>query len=280
MIRYESFEILSELLFLGQYSNIIGSKYYLSISTYPINYTVMYLKLLALEWKSLFRSANVGRSLAVKFFIGFIAVYFLLSFIGLGVGLYPLSKKFFPNEAPVLVINNYLLLWFLGEFILRFLLQNLPVVQTKPLLTQSIGRSKIAHVLLWKSLLSFYNVLTMAVAIPFFFFNWNKGDYPLTALFGWLIALFCFVLAFNFLNFWVQRRFSSDLKALVPFIILCLVLVILEYYAIYSVTQLFGSFFNLILSYPILGILPVFLVGFCYLLTYKDIKANLFWMLL
>lgn len=236
----------------------------------------MYLKLIALEWKSLFRSANVGKSLAVKFFIGFIAVYFLVSFIGLGIGLYPISQKYFPNEEPIVIINKILLLWFLGEFILRFLLQNLPVVQTKPLLTQRISRGKIAHVLLWKSLLSFYNVLTLAVAIPFFIVNLYKNDYPLFSLLGWLIALFGFVLTLNFLNFWVQRRFSSDLKALVPFILICLGLIAVEYYNIYSVTQLFGKYFNLVLSYPVFGILPFCLLALCYILTYKDVKANLY----
>lgn len=236
----------------------------------------MYLKLLKLEWKSFFRSVSAGKGIAVKLFLGFLALYFLVVFILLGIGLYPAIKKLFPNEEPILFVNNYLLLWFGMEFIIRFLLQNLPVVDAKPLLIQRIAKSKIIHVLLLKSLFSFYNLITPLVVIPFVIMNSIKSDYSSVSLLFWLIGVLGFVVAFNYLNFWVQRKFSSNLKALIPFIGICLVLVGLEYYNIYSITHLFGSFFDAILMYPAIGILSLVFVVLAYWITYKDIKSNFY----
>lgn len=236
----------------------------------------MLINLLRLEWKSFFRSASVGKSIAVKLFMGFIGVYFLTVFLLLGIGLFAACQKLFPNEEPILVVNNYLLLWLSFDFFLRFLLQNLPVVHTKPLLTQRIPRGKIVHVLLLKSIFSFYNLLTLAVALPFVVVNWGSSNYSFFTLLCWLIAVLGMVLTLNFLNLWVQRRFSTNLKALLPFILICGVLTALEYYSIYSVTTFFGSFFDIILAYPIIGILPLGLVVLSYWWTFKDIKANLY----
>lgn len=236
----------------------------------------MFLKLLRLEWKSFFRSANVGKSIAVKLFMAFIGIYFLLSFIGMGVILFKLIDELRPDAEPIYVVNNFLLLWLGCEFVIRFLLQNLPVLNAKPLLTQRVSRGKIVHVLLLKSLFSFYNLLTLATAVPFVIVNLSNTDFSYISLFGWLIGLMGFVFSINYLNFWVQRRFSNNLKALIPFIIICLTLVGLEYYEIYSVSALFGSFFNLILAYPVVGLLPLVLFALSYRLTYNDVKANLY----
>lgn len=236
----------------------------------------MFLKLLRLEWKSFFRSANIGKDIGVKLLLGFLGFYFLSSFTVLGFSLYFVSKEIFPNDEPILMVNNYLLIWLSFEFVMRFLLQNLPVVDAKPLLTQRIDRSKIVHVLLLKSLFSFYNLLTLVTAVPFVIIYAINTEYSIVSLFFWLIGLIGFVLTINYLNFWVQRRFSTNLKALTPFIILCLALVGLQYYDIYSITSFFGSYFNLILVYPIVALLPLGLLVLCYWLTFKDVKANLY----
>ena len=116
----------------------------------------MFLKLLKLEWKAFFRSASFGRSMALKLVMGFLGLYFILMFLGFGIGLYYYVEKEFKSEEPIFLINNYLLYWFLGELVVRFLLQNLPTIRVKPFLTQSISRNVIIHFLLFKSFCSFF----------------------------------------------------------------------------------------------------------------------------
>ena len=53
----------------------------------------MISKFISLEWKQFFRSASFGKSLALKILMGFFALYFIVTFLALGVGLYPGLKK-------------------------------------------------------------------------------------------------------------------------------------------------------------------------------------------
>ena len=95
-------------------------------------------KLLSLEWKSFTRSASFGKSLGLKIFMIFIAVYFAVMFLFMGIGLYPILEKMYPAEDPLFKLNEYILAWLAFELIFRFFMQSLPVVQIKPLLLQNI----------------------------------------------------------------------------------------------------------------------------------------------
>ena len=169
----------------------------------------MFLKLFKLEWKSFFRSASLGKGIGVKLLLGFFALYFLISFLALGFGLFFILKKESAIEDPIIWVNNYLLFWFLGEFIIRFLLQNLPVVDIKPLLAQFIPRRRIIHALLTKSFYSFYNFLTIAVALPFMIVNMKESSYGPIQLIGWFIGVLGIVFFLNYLNLWIQKHYLN-----------------------------------------------------------------------
>lgn len=236
----------------------------------------MFFRLLKLDWKSFFRSSSVGKGIAVKLFLGFMGIYFFISFLGLGVGLYFLLNKEFSHQEPIILVNSFLLIWFLLEFIIRFMLQNLPVMDIKPLLVQRVSRSQIVHSLLWKSFYSFYNLMTITIALPFVLVNLKESDYSPLQLFSWLIGVVGFVYFLNYLNLWIQKRLVKGLKSLIPFILILSILFTLDYTGIYSITNLFGSFYSSILLYPLLGLIPVLLAIFSYRLVFGDVKKNLY----
>ena len=105
----------------------------------------MFKHFVSLQWKSFFRSSNFGKSLALKLLMGFLAVYLMLSFASLGIGLYFILKKAFPDSEPMLIVSGYLLYWVLIELFFRYFMQKLPVMDIKPLLLYPIKKSKIAH---------------------------------------------------------------------------------------------------------------------------------------
>lgn len=236
----------------------------------------MFFKLLNLEIKAFFRSAGVGKGIGIKIFLFLLGLYFLASYLFLGITLYPLSLEFYPDQEPIYVINNYLLRWFCFEFVLRFIFQNLPILKVKPLLTQRIKRSSIINVLLIKSLFSYYNILTLAIAVPFVITNITSSSFTLFPLLMWLFAVIVIVLSLNYLNFLIQRKFSSNAKVLIPFIAICLILVAIEYFNIFSISELFGSYFYQVLAYPLLGLIPIGLLIVSYLLSYRDVDENFY----
>ena len=127
----------------------------------------MISRFLSLEWKQFFRSSYWQKSMALNILMVFLALYFIVIFLSLGLGLYPILKKQFPDADPLLTVNGFLFYWLLGDLVMRFFLQKLPVITIKPLLTLPIKKSKILHYVLGKSAISFFNFLPLFTIIPF-----------------------------------------------------------------------------------------------------------------
>src|SRR5699024_414097 len=127
----------------------------------------MVKRFIQLEWKKFSRSSYFRRSIAIKILLAFAALYFIVSFLFLGTGVFFILKEEFPNEDPLVMVNNYLIYWFLFDIVYRFFIQNLPVMNVKPLMTLPIKRKTVIHYLLGKSAFSFYNILPLFFFLPF-----------------------------------------------------------------------------------------------------------------
>ena len=103
--------------------------------------------LISLEWKKFRRSSFFTRGLIFTIFLILGALYFagMFGFFG-AAAFYILDKSF--DTDPLVLVNNYLIYWFLLDLIIRYFFQSLPTLQIKPLLTFDIKRSKIIHVLI------------------------------------------------------------------------------------------------------------------------------------
>lgn len=236
----------------------------------------MFSKLIHLERKAFFRSASLGKSIAIKVFIGFMVLYFGLIFLVLGFALPDVLRKAFPDSDPIQVINRFLVLWFLGDLFMRFMLQNLPVLEIKPLLVQRIKKSTLVHFLLSKSIFHWINLFTPIVFIPFILVTISEGTYTKTQLLSWLIMVFLWVLVLNFLNFIIQKKFAENIKGLIPFFVILAALVGLEYYGIFSSTAWLGQGFALVLVHPVLLLLPALILIFLYRANFNYLKSHLY----
>ncbi|MFC6860659.1 DUF5687 family protein [Zunongwangia atlantica] len=216
-------------------------------------------KLLSLEWKSFTRSASFGKSLGLKIFMIFLAVYFAVMFLFVGIGLYPILKEIYPDNDPILKLNEFILGWLAFELIFRFFMQSLPVVQIRPLLLQNIKKKKVVNFVLLKSLFSFYNILPLLIYVPFAVVIALKTDYTAVSMIGWAISVLFLSFSINFFNFLIKKKFAEDLKSFFPAIIVILVLAGLEYFEIVPVSEKFGVFLNYVLEMPYLAILPIIL---------------------
>lgn len=126
----------------------------------------MFKHFINLEWKSFFRSAALGTNIAMKILMGFFAVYFMIIFVGAGIGVFFLIKEELKLE-PLATINKFLIYYLVLDLIVRFFLQKMPVLNIKPLLTLPIKRNTIVHFTLGKTALSFFNWTHAFFFIPF-----------------------------------------------------------------------------------------------------------------
>lgn len=231
----------------------------------------MFKRFLNLQWKSFFRSASLGKSLALKIAMIFIGINMLVSMAILGVFLYTILQKVFPNVDPVLKVSEYMIYWLLIELVLRYFMQKLPVMNVKPLLILPIKKSTITHYILSSSVLSVYNFLSLFLFIPFCIVLLMNG-YPTLNVLVWLISIVGLVLTANYINFVINK---SD-KILVLLGLLIAGLYAAEYFEIIPLTQYAGKLFYVLYQYPLLVSIPLVLVIGSYYINYNFLRKRIF----
>jgi hypothetical protein len=236
----------------------------------------MFNHFLNLELKAFLRSASVGKSIALKVFLGFVALYFLLSFLVLGFALYPLLLESLPNQKPIEIVNNAVIFWLAGDLIFRFFMQSLPVMNIKPLLILPIKREKVIHFVLLKSLVSIYNFFPLLVILPFgitAIFQENLNAIPVLV---WMLTLYLLALSVNYANFLIKKKFADNITAFLFFAIFGGTFVALEYFEIFKISIFTGTILNNLLKNPLLVLAPIALFAGLYFWNYNYLKSNFY----
>jgi hypothetical protein len=227
------------------------------------------------EWKQFFRSSYWQKSIALNILMGFLALYFIVMFLALGIALFPILKKQFPESDPLLVLNGFLFYWFLADLMMRFFLQKLPVMNIKPFLILPIKRSKIVNYVLGKSALSFFNFLPLFAIIPFgtiLIFE----DYNTTTAVVWMLLMYVFTLINNFLNFIIEAKSADTELSFLPIIIIGSGLFALDYFEIVSISGLLSNAINAIIENPVLILVPILILIGVYLTNYSILIKKLY----
>lgn len=231
----------------------------------------MISRFLGFEWKSFFRSSYFGKGIAIKILLGFFALYFLLSFLGLGVGGYYFIKKTYPNQDPLQFVNGLLLFAIIGDLIFRYLMQKLPVMNIKPLLALPIKKSKLVNYVLTKSGFSFFNIMGLFFYIPFAIVLLIEG-YNSSGVIAWLLAMFLIILCANYLNFLINKNNTA-------FWILAILLggtIALQYFKIYDFTGVSKLLFNGLYTNPIFAIIPLIVLIVLYKLNFTQLSKQIY----
>ncbi len=231
----------------------------------------MFKHFVSLQWKSFFRSSNLGKSLALKLLLGFFAVYMMVTFAGLGAALFFILKKIYPDVDPMLALSGYMLYWVLIELFVRYFMQKLPVMDVRPMLINPIKKSSITHYILAKSGFSGYNFMALFMAVPFTIVLLMHGYPPLNVL-VWLFAVICIVLTINYTNFIINK---SD-RVLVLLGTLILTLYALEYFDVFPIKEYAGKLFYKLYQNPFLAVVPLGCAIGAYLIDYNFLRNRLY----
>ncbi|WP_091625198.1 DUF5687 family protein [Maribacter orientalis] len=231
----------------------------------------MFRQFTSLQWKSFFRSSNLGKSLGIKIVMGFFGVYMLLSLAGLGTGMYFILKEIFPDQSPMWSISQYFIYWILIELFLRYFMQKLPVMDIKPFLTTPVKKSTIAHYILGRSAASIYNLLTVFFVVPFaivLLFN----DYPILNVLLWVVAVMAIVLCINYVNLLINK----NEKVLIGIASILAIGYGLDYFDVFSVKEFFAPVFHALYAYPATVLIPIALAVGIYYVNYRFLKDKIY----
>ena len=231
----------------------------------------MIKKFIYLEWKQFVRASYFQKGIAIKILLILGAIYFGGIAILLGGSSFFILKKSFPDIDPIVSVNNFLVYWVLFELMIRFFMQQLPVLNIKPLMIIPIKRSTVIHYLLGKTTISFFNFISLFLFLPFSIVLLVKG-YPVFNVVFWFLSLMCITFILNLLNFLINKS-NTIFYILVP---LFLALIGLEYYEIFKVSEPIGVVFNALYNNPIFILVPVLALIGIYKVNFKFIRKGFY----
>ncbi|GGG36394.1 hypothetical protein GCM10010976_05100 [Bizionia arctica] len=213
--------------------------------------------------------------MALNILLALFALYFIVTFLALGIALYPILKDAFPDQDPLIIVNSYLFYWFLADVVMRFFFQKLPVMTVKPLLTLPVKRRKVVHYVLGKSVFSFFNFLPLFAIVPFGIML-IINDYPLVSVVIWMFTIFVITLIINFLNFIIESFSSETELSFLPIIALAGGLFAINYFNLISFTSLVATAVNSIYETHVFIIIPILILIGLYLLNFKLLRGKLY----
>ena len=219
---------------------------------------------LRLEWLQFTRSAYFQKGLAIKILMGFLILYLGGTAILFGVGAYFIAEEVSPDVDPFVTVNNILILWIIADMLLRYFLQQLPVINVKPLMTLPVSRKRVIRFVMLKSVTSFFNILPLLLFIPFtivlLFHDYN----PIQTL-VWFIGILSLSLSINFTNFLINKN-NTYFYSLLSVVVISFAL---KYFGVFDLGFFAGLCFNALFDKPYLLIIPLTVV---YMLYQANIK--------
>lgn len=228
-------------------------------------------KYLSLQWKSFVRSASFGKSLALKLVMGFFGLMALLYVLAMSIGSFYFMQNQFPGQDHVLVISRFILFWFCGEMVLRYMLQRMPAIAVKPFLPLPISRASMAHFLLWRSIGSGYSLLSLALFLPFSVLLIMHGYSALTVV-AWFFSMLFISQCLNQLNFLVNK---SD-RAFFVIAGLLVIIGALWYFDLINPTALSERVFRAFYQRPVFVLIPLLLLLIFYRVNFLALRKRLY----
>jgi hypothetical protein len=228
----------------------------------------MFKKFIYLEWKSFLRSASFGTNLTIKIVMGLFALYFIGCFIVLGFAIYPILEDGGLN--PLVTVNKFLIYYFAGDLLLRYLAQKMPVVNIRPLLIFPIRKNVIVHFTLGKTAVSFFNYLHAFFFIPFSIMMVIKG-LPIANVLFWHLGILALIYSNNFINILANNK---DI-ILYPLGVIVLGFAVAQFYNWFDITSYTSLFFQSFYNTFYVSFLILAIAIMLYYFAFRYFKNNL-----
>lgn len=224
----------------------------------------MFRKFISLKWKEFRRSSYFEAALAIKILIILGILYFAGIAILLGVAGYFMLQDMVPDTDPLLTLNKYLIYWVLFDLGLRYFIQQMPVLNIKPLMIIPIKRKQVVSFLLAKTATSFFNILPLLFFVPFTIVLLVKGYHPLYVI-SWFIGIFSIVFMNNYIVYLINKTniYFAVIAAFVTGMIF------LQNYNIFDIREYAYLFFHGMYKTPYLILIPILLCVLAFYANYK-----------
>ena len=213
--------------------------------------------------------------MASRVIFGVMMVVVMLNLLGLGLFLDQFFRTAAPEVNPVRLLSAGIFYYLAADLILRFFLQRMPVQSIRPYLLIPVGRKHLVHLLLVRSSLSFFNLLPLLVVIPFVITvgtEYHTGP----GMLAWFGTLMLLLLCNSYLNFFLKKHLFTNAKIVAGFAGILGVLFAMDYFALFSLSNISTLVFTIPLHHPWFLIFPVALLLILYRMNYVFVRSHLY----
>lgn len=170
----------------------------------------MFLTLIRLQILKSIRSTSFAKSALATGFMIFIALLLLSYVFFAGLFLGRIIELIAEGKDAVEFLNSGLIYFFLVEFMYRYFIQKLPVVELESLLHLPIGKKRIIQILMLRSFISPLNLIALLLFLPFGV-QVIMEKYGALAFVSWLGTLLFFSWTLHWFMLWFKQRFEDSM---------------------------------------------------------------------
>ncbi|MFC3417150.1 DUF5687 family protein [Algoriphagus hitonicola] len=228
----------------------------------------MIFQLIRLQFIKSARSTSFAKSILTNIFLGFIILLLLSYVVAAGFFLKDIIIVLDGDVDPLEALNGYLIFFFLTEFMYRYFLQKLPVVELESLLHLPIGKRWIMNVLLLKSFISPLNLIALLLFTPFAI-QVILPQFGAVAMWGWVGAIVLTSWILHWFMLWFKQRFEDSAIGLAVIIAVLLLGAGSNYLGWFNLGELMKPVFDYAIQSPVPLIVLAVLLGVSYWLCYQ-----------
>lgn len=233
----------------------------------------MFFTLIRLQVLKSIRSTSFAKSILATGFLVFIALL-LLGYVFLaGLFLSRIIDLLAEGKEPIGFLNSFLIYFFLIEFVYRYFIQKLPVVELESLLHLPIGKAKIVQVLLLRSFISPMNLIAILLFLPFGA-QVVMEKFGVMGFVGWIGTLVLLSWTIHWFMLWFKQRFEDSTIGLIVVFGVLLLGGGTAYMGWFNVGELLAPLFDFAMTNLIPFVVMVLLVGFSFYLAYGFYVRN------
>jgi hypothetical protein len=227
----------------------------------------MFFTLIRLEFLKGVRSTSFAKSLMTNILMGFLILVLLSYLVGLGLLLEVILERLAPGQDHIALVNGFLVYFFLTEFLYRYFVQKLPVVELESLLHLPIGKGRIIQLLLMRSFISPLSIVALLLAGPFAI-QVAAEKYDMLGALTWLSTIAVTSWTLHWFMLWFKQRFEDSLIGLFVVFLVLILGAGSSYVGWFNLGEIAKPIFEyaLVSPLPLIGMLAVMLMSYylCY----------------
>lgn len=233
----------------------------------------MFFTLARLQYLKSVRSTSFAKSLLANILLVFLGLLLLSYVVGLGLLLKLILEKVLPGQDHIAWVNSFVIYFFLGEFMYRYFIQKLPVVELESLLHLPIGKKRIVRMLLIRSFISPLNIIAILLVLPFAI-QVISLKFGMAGALMWVATIALWSWALHWFMLWFKQRFEDSLIGLLVVFAVLVLGAGSSYAGWFDLGELVQPLFDYALVSPIPVLATAALMVVSYLLCFRYYVAN------